>query len=125
MEDEMLTGVGPNLVPVPRAVWTRRVDEAAAGIGAALGFMTPEHHLVRNFVVIDLPRARKPLTPEYISRKVKLPVARVNAILVELERNLTFLFRNPRGAVAWAYPVTTDRTPHRVTFSTGERIYAA
>jgi hypothetical protein len=38
---------------------------------------------------------------------------------------MTFLFRNEQGAVAWAYPVTVDRTPHYVTFSTGEQVYAA
>jgi hypothetical protein len=38
---------------------------------------------------------------------------------------MTFLFRNEHGAVEWAYPVTAARTPHRVAFSTGERINAA
>jgi hypothetical protein len=38
---------------------------------------------------------------------------------------LTFLFRNEQGAVAWAYPVTTDTTQHDVTFSTGEQLHAA
>jgi hypothetical protein len=38
---------------------------------------------------------------------------------------MTFLFRNPMGEVAWAYPVTAEPTPHHVTFSTGERTFAA
>ncbi len=42
-----------------------------------------------------------------------------------LEKHMTFVFRNEQGAVTWAYPVTVDRTPHRVAFSTGERVYAA
>jgi hypothetical protein len=25
----------------------------------------------------------------------------------------------------WAYPVTVDKTPHRITFNTGEKLYAA
>jgi hypothetical protein len=45
--------------------------------------------------------------------------------LDDLERHLTFLYRAPDGAVAWAYPVTTAPTSHRLTFSTGERINAA
>jgi hypothetical protein len=49
----------------------------------------------------------------------------VNAILDELEKHMTFLFRDEQGAVAWAYPVTVDRTPHHVTFDTGEQVYAA
>jgi hypothetical protein len=38
---------------------------------------------------------------------------------------MTFLFRNEQGSVTWAYPVTVDQTPHRVTFSSGEQVYAA
>jgi hypothetical protein len=125
MYDALLLGVGRYMIPIPRAIWRRQVARAGPRIKAALGFMTPEHHLVRNFVVVELPLAAKPLSPEYISQKLNLPVARVTAILEELERNLTFLFRNPEGAVAWAYPVTSDQTPHRVTFSTGEQINAA
>ncbi len=49
----------------------------------------------------------------------------MTAILDELERNKTYLFRDAQGAVLWAYPVTAEPTPHPVTFSTGERIYAA
>jgi hypothetical protein len=49
----------------------------------------------------------------------------VNTILDDLEKKLTFLFRNEEGAVAWAYPVTVDKTPHHLTFSTGEQLYAA
>jgi hypothetical protein len=48
----------------------------------------------------------------------------VNALLDELEKKLV-LFRNEQGAVVWAYPATADRTPHHVTFSTGEQGYAA
>lgn len=36
-----------------------------------------------------------------------------------------FLFRNSEGEVTWAYPVTVEKTPHSVTFGTGERIYTA
>jgi hypothetical protein len=49
----------------------------------------------------------------------------VVSILDDLEARMTFLFRGERGVVTWAYPVTVDQTPHRVTFGTGERIYAA
>ena len=47
------------------------------------------------------------------------------AILDDLEKRMTFLYRNPQGCVTWAYPVTVDRTPHRVEFSSGEKLYAA
>lgn len=125
MHDALLLGVGRYMIPVPRTIWRRRVAQAAPRIKAGLGFMTPGHHLVRNFVVTEIPRAGKPLSPEYISGKLNLPLARVQTILEELERNLTFLFRNPQGDVAWAYPVTSDQTPHHIAFSTGEQIHAA
>jgi hypothetical protein len=45
--------------------------------------------------------------------------------LDELEQHMTFLFRNAQGDVVWAYPVTVEQTPHRITFDTGEQLYAA
>jgi hypothetical protein len=87
--------------------------------------MSEEHHLVRYFVVRELSRTGEPIQPEFISQKLKLPLAQINAILDELEKNLFFLVRNGQGAVSWAYPVTVDNTPHHLTFSTGEQLYAA
>jgi hypothetical protein len=87
--------------------------------------MSEEHHMVRHFVVRELPGTGNPMQPEFISQSLKLPVVRVNAILDELERNLFFLVRNSQGAVTWAYPVTVEKTPHKLTFSTGERLYGA
>ncbi len=90
-----------------------------------LAFMTPEHHRVRNLVVRELPRIAKPLTPDWIASQVNLPGEAVVAILDDLEKHLTFVFRNADGAVVWAYPVTIEPTVHRMTLSTGEQIYAA
>jgi hypothetical protein len=56
---------------------------------------------------------------------LNIPLVRVAAILDDLETHMTFLFRNARGAIEWAYPVTVAPTPHRVTFQTGEQLYAA
>ena len=33
--------------------------------------------------------------------------------------------RNPDGEVSWAFPVTSDPTPHQLQFSTGEQIFGA
>ncbi len=90
-----------------------------------LAFMTPEHHRVRNLVVRELPRIAKPLTPDWIASQVNLPGEAVVAILDDLEKHLTFVFRNAEGAVVWAYPVTIEPTVHRMTLSTGEQTYAA
>ncbi len=91
----------------------------------SLDFMSEDHHRVRNFVVAELPRAGIALPPAVIASRLDLPLEQVAHILDDLEKHLVFLFRNPQGEVAWAYPVTVDPTPHRVTFSSGEKIYAA
>ena len=125
MHNNSLLGLLRWVWPVPRALWQRQVSRNARHIDAALSFMSPEHHKIRSFVVLELPRIGKPLSPEFIAEKVNLSIVRVKAILDDLERHMTFLFRNEQGAVTWAYPVTVDKTPHQVVLSTGEQIYAA
>jgi hypothetical protein len=120
MDDQLLLGMWRCVLPVPPQVWQRVVKG-----DADLEFMAPDHHRVRNLVVREMPREQKPLSPAWVSTQLNLPLAQVVTILDELERNMTFLFRNPAGDVTWAYPVTVDETPHRLTFSTGEQIYAA
>jgi hypothetical protein len=65
------------------------------------------------------------LSIDTISESLRLVPEIVTGIVTELERNLFFLVRNEDGEVSWAYPVTVDRTPHRLAFSTGERLYGA
>ncbi len=120
MKDALLLGLGRRLLPIPRPLWTRAVRANARKIGARLRFMSEDHHRVRDHVVVELPRAGAPLAPESIAAALALPVARVRSILEELERHLTFVFRNERGEVTWAYPVTVEETPHRAHFETGE-----
>jgi hypothetical protein len=120
MDNSLLMGMGHHTIPLPRMVWQRHVQG-----DADLGFMSDEHHRVRNFCVTELPRVGQPLPPESIAERIQLPLDRVAAILDDLERHMTFVFRDEQGAVEWAYPVTAAHTPHRVTFSTGERINAA
>jgi hypothetical protein len=123
--ETVLIGNGKEVVGIPRSEWETGLVAAAERMRGRLGFMSKEHHLVRDFVVRELPRKGVPLAPEVIAQGTNLALSTVNPILEELERNMTFLFRDPQGAVAWAYPVTVDETPHRVLFNTGERVYAA
>ena len=125
MNKRLLLGLGRTMLPIPRSIWQRQVGQSEKSSHSGLRFMTEEHHRVRDFAVLELPRAGAPLSPELIAESLHLPVERVNVILNELEKHMTFIFRNEQGAVAWAYPVTVDRTPHRIRFSTGERVYAA
>jgi hypothetical protein len=90
-----------------------------------LAFMTPHHHAVRNFVVQELPRHAAPLSPTQIVRSLRLDVKHVGDLIEDLERHLFFLVRDARNEVSWAFPVTSDPTPHRLRFSTGERISGA
>lgn len=92
---------------------------------AAMGFMTTDHQRVHHFAVRELPNAGKPLPPDLIAQRLDLSRDRVVSLLNDLETHMTFLFRNRQGEITWAYPVTVERTPHHLTFSSGEQVYAA
>ena len=124
MSDRLLMGLGRYMLPIPGLLWKRQVLATARRIQKGLRFMTEEHHLVRDFVVRELPGAGEPLAPEFIAGKLGLGLERVQGILNQLEKRLIFLFSNEQGAVTWAYPVTVDTTPHHATFSTGEEAYS-
>jgi hypothetical protein len=124
MKNRLLLGLGRFMIPIPRTVWQRAMKTNARTAGAGVGFMSEDHHRVRDFVVRELPRVGAPLAPESIAAALDLALPRVTSILDELERHLTFLFRNERGEVTWAYPVTVEPTPHRAHFSTGEEAYS-
>jgi hypothetical protein len=87
--------------------------------------MTSDHHKVRDFVVRELPRQGKPLSPAQIAQDTTLALANISTIVAQLEQNLFFLVRDRQGNVSWAFPVTTYRTPHGLRFSTGETIFGA
>jgi hypothetical protein len=125
MKDYVLSSAGKLFTEIPRETWEQRVEQARIDIAKTLGFMTDAHHMIRNFVVRQLPNLGKPLSPELISEELGLSISKTNKILDELEKNLFFLVRNEQGDVTWAFPVTVDQTPHRLTFSTGERLNAA
>lgn len=125
MSETILIGRGRQLASIPRSQWEEQLSKVPQAMKTRLSFMTRQHHLVRYFVVRTIPRIGRPIPPELIAAKLMLPLRRVNAILAKLEERLFFLVRDERGHVSWAYPVTVDETPHRLTFSTGERIYGA
>ena len=122
MNNTLLLGVWRIMISLPPELWQR---ELARETQSDLAFMTPDHQLVRDFVVREMPRFNQPLSPETIAAAIDLSLERVRSILEELEHAMTFLFRNTSGAVTWAYPVTVEKTPHQVTFSSGEKLYAA
>jgi hypothetical protein len=125
MDECILIGRGREIVSIPREQWEEQLRQAPARIRPRLSFMTRNHHRVRYFVVRELPRSGGPISPEFIAAALKLTLARVNAILEELEARLFFLVRDKRGHVSWAFPVTVEKTPHKLKFSSGESVFAA
>jgi hypothetical protein len=124
MKDRLLLGLGRFLIPIPPLLWRRVIEAGARKSRARLGFMSADHHRVRDFAVTELPRRGAPLPPEVIAGALGLDATRVESVLDDLERHLTFLFRSRGNAVTWAYPVTVDETPHHARFSTGEEAYS-
>jgi len=125
MAERVLSGKGRHFEEIPRDSWEEKVAIESQHIPAVLDFMTKDHHLIRNLVVEEIARMERPISAGEISKKLDMPHSRVIAILDDLERNLFFLVRDSRGYVSWAFPVTAEKTPHKLTFNTGERPHAA
>lgn len=127
MKDRIMLGLWKYMLSVPPFLMDmkKQLEREKLRYEAAMGFMTDGHRRVHHFAVGELPRAGKPLSPDSIAEELGLSRDRVVSILDDLEKHMTFLFRNRRGEVTWAYPVTIDTTPHHLTFSTGEQVFAA
>lgn len=125
MSGHVLIGVGREIHSVPDDAFQKSLNALPARMASRLAFMSRNHHSVRDFAVRELPRQDQPLSPVQIAQVTGLPRESVSAILTDLEKNLFFLVRDPEGNVSWAFPVTTSETPHRLTFSTGEKIFGA
>lgn len=125
MTEKILLGRGSEVQRMSRETFEQHLEHVPAHTHKRLAFMSEVHHRVRYYVVHELPRAGKPLSPASIATALDLSLTQVNDILAALERNLVFLVRNAQGEVVWAFPVTVAETPHRLTFSSGERCYGA
>jgi hypothetical protein len=123
--DRVLLGVKHRMVRIPWFLFGRVLRREAAKTKKVLGGLDEEHRRLHHFVVKNLPNLARPMTPGYIAEHLNLDKARVIQILDELERRLIFLFRPGGQDVVWAYPLTVEPTPHRLAFSSGERIRAA
>jgi len=125
MDNTVLLGREYQILTTPQEMWKQHLIHIPQHTQATLIFMTDLHHQVRYFVVRELVNRQKPVEPGFISDRLEIPLEQVNIILEELERKLFFLVRNRQNEVAWAYPVTVEPTPHRLNFSSGERLYGA
>jgi hypothetical protein len=125
MRNKLMSGIWRYIIGVPPFLWEKQIEKAAGKAKIATGFMTPEHRLVHHFVVREMPRLGGPIPLQVIAEELALTPERVLEILQELEKRLTFLVMNTNTEVIWAYPVTVEKTPHSITFNTGEQLYAA
>ena len=125
MDNTLMSGFWRFMLTVPPFLWEKQVHKARRRIINNLDFMSPDHRRVHHCAVRELPRQGKPLAADAIAAILGMETRQVVTILDELEARMTFLFRNDAGAVTWAYPVTVEPTPHRVTFSSGEQLFAA
>jgi hypothetical protein len=125
MSGQILVGVGGEIHAVPDGDFLEAIKNLPGRMASRLAFMEREHHMVRDFVVREMPRHDKPLSPSHIAQATGLGLPGVSAVLADLERNLFFLVRDSEGSVSWAFPVTTFQTRHRLQFSTGERTSGA
>jgi hypothetical protein len=125
MSNKLMLGLWRYVIKVPPFLWQKQIAKGKRRFEKEYGSLSEEYRLLHHFVVKELPRNSKPLSPELISGGLGLSVDRVKSALAYLEKRMTFLYRNGKGDVVWAYPVTVDKTPHRITFNTSEKLYAA
>jgi len=123
--NRVLIGFKRHMIAVPWALFRRLVPRQAAQSRRVVGSLPDDHRRVHHYVVRELPRLGRPMPPELVAEALALPLAQVVSILDDLERRKIFLFRPGGRDVAWAYPVTVERTPHHLSFSSGEQLYAA
>lgn len=121
----VLLGFKRRMVAIPWFLFTRILPREAKKTKRVLGGLDDEQRRVHHFVVKELPSLARPMPPDFIADRLKLGEERVIQILDELERRLIFLFRPGGRDVVWAYPITAEPTPHKLAFSSGERIWAA
>ena len=122
---QIFRGTGREIHSVPDDDFQQAMAKLPQRMAARLAFMSAAHHQVRDFAVRELPRQVRPISPLRIAQITELPLAKVKTILADLEKHLFFLVRDVAGNVSWAFPVTSSRTPHRLTFSTGEKTFGA
>ena len=121
----LLFGFTHHIVPIPWGLFRRLVPREVAKSSRALGHLDDDQRRVHHFVVRELPGLAKPMAPDFVASRLGMDVNKVVAIMDELEHRKLFLYRPGGRDVEWAYPVTVEPTPHRVTFSSGESIWAA
>ncbi len=125
MDNLLLLGIWRLAISLPEGVWQKQARVRQKKFESATSFITPRHRAVHHFVVRELPGLARPMPPEFVADGLGIALDEVVRIMDDLQNHMTFLYRDGAGNVIWAYPVTVEPTPHRLTFDSGEEIYAA
>lgn len=125
MRNKLMFGLWRYVINVPPFLWQKQVAAGKRRFEKVSGALSRENRRIHHFVVKKLPEMGVPISQKVISDSLGISVDVVNSGLDFLEKQMTFLYRNKSGKVTWAYPVTVDKTPHRISFDTGEKLYAA
>jgi hypothetical protein len=121
----VLFGFRKTTVSVPAFVVNREMEKAVRRIRMKVKGFTAKKRKVHHFVVRELPGRGGPISINDVAHGLGMPLRRVEALIDELEKEKTFLYRRNSAGINWAYPVTVEATPHKITFSTGECVNAA
>lgn len=124
MFEKVFLGVGKRMIPVPEFMFRPMVQRDTKRLASRPG-LEPDQRRVQHFAVREIPRRRGPIAPEVFAAELDLSLDEVLQILDELERRMTFLCRRGGEYVSWAYPVTSDETPHQVRIDGGAAFSAA
>lgn len=125
MMDHMNVGFRRHMFKLPRALGRRRVASLAGRARTIMDGLTEQHRTLHRFVVAELARAARPLTPELIAEQLGLAPDEVAGLIDDLGEKKALIARDASGAITWGYPVTVDETPHRLCFESGDRLFAA
>lgn len=118
-------GIRNKTIPIPFMMIKRMVSAEANKLNNKNRRFSKEKNVVHHFIVRELPNIGKPMSLIFIAQALDMPLASVQSIVEELEKEKTFIYRYNSNGINWAYPVTVDKTPHHITFSTGEQVNAA
>ncbi|MBI5843058.1 MAG: hypothetical protein HZB23_00140 [Deltaproteobacteria bacterium] len=125
MKNSLMIGLWRYVINVPPVLWESQVKKTRKRVLRALEDMSPDSRRVHHYLVSKMPETGGPVGPEMVAGDLGLPLSNVLTIMDGLEKRMTFIWRNEKDEAIWAYPVTVEKTPHAITFDTGESLYAA
>ena len=118
-------GIRNKTLPIPFFIIKRLITTGANKIKNKEQQFSHEKRSLQHFIVKELPNIGKSMSLAFLARALNMPRDKVQSIVEVLEKKKIFIYRYKSDSINWAYPITVDKTPHHVTFSTGEQVYAA